>query len=223
MTKFDFDESFWRGEPRFIVLEGDEGGGKSTQVVRLAEWLGEVSDREVVTVLEPGTGVLAAELRKLLLDPLMTSIGTYEEVLMMAAARVDTRMHYVMPALAAGKWVISDRGELSTIVYQGFARDEGAMKFVKQIMDEIRVVVRRGDLYVVLSIPYELSIERLRLANKLPDRFEGAAERFRHRVNKGFEMIEQIVLGEYRIARVDASLALDEVTQQLITSIESSF
>ncbi len=223
MTDYRFSEEFWTGPPRFIVFEGDEGGGKSTQVKLLAEWVRKVSGRDVLTVFEPGTGSLATEMRKVLLDRTMTDISTFEEVLLMAAARVDTRSHYVMPALAEGKWVFSDRGELSSIVYQGFARDEGAMRFVKQIQDEIRAVIRRGDLYVVLGIPFELSTERLKMANKLPDRFEGAAERFRRRVNKGFEMIELLVPGEYRIARVDASLPLDEVTQQLISTIEGSF
>lgn len=223
MTDFEYDHEFWHGPPRFIVLEGDEGGGKSTQAKLLAEWLRGVTSRQVIEVREPGTGDSASKLRELLLDPL-AELGTAEEVLLMTAARVDTRLRHVMPALAAGSWVISDRGELSTLVYQGFARNEGALDSIEWLQEFIMRlgVSRRGDLYVVVIVPPEVSVERLIGRGAPPDRFEGEGSEFRALINQGFENIQNLAPEAYRIEQISGLGTKDEVTQRLITTIEAA-
>lgn len=221
MTEFDFDPEFWSSGPRFIAFEGPDGAGKSTLVRGLVTWMREGCELEVEQLLEPGTGDLAKELRTLLLMGDMET-SAYEEALMMTTARVDTRLRHVQPALAEGKWVICDRGELSSVIYQGYARDEGAMKFVKELQDMIQVVIRRADLYVVLDVSDEEALRRLRNTGKAPDRFEGAGERFRKRVLRGFEQIDQLVAGEYRMAHVDAECTPQELLQRTIIAIQEN-
>ncbi len=219
MTELKFDPAFWLGAPRFVIVEGSDGAGKTTLVSNLVKWIQSEFAIEVEQFREPGTGDLSLALRQILLMGEM-DISTFEEVLLMSAARVDTRTRHVQPALDEGKWVISDRGELSSIIYQGFARDEGAMKFVKELQDQIRVVVRRANLYVVLHLSDEVALRRLGETGKAPDRFEGADERFRHRVRRGFEQIDQLVAGEYRMAHVNAECTPEELLQRTIIAIQ---
>lgn len=219
MTELKFEPAFWLGSPRFVIVEGPDGAGKTTLVNNLVTWMREGCEFEVEQFREPGTGDLSLALRQILLMGEM-DLSTFEEVLLMSTARVDTRTRHVQPALAEGKWVICDRGELSSIIYQGFARDKGAMKFVKELQDQIRVVVRRADLYVVLHLSDEEALRRLGETGKAPDRFEGADERFRHRVRRGFEQIDQLVAGEYRMAHVDAECTPEQLLQRAILAIQ---
>lgn len=219
MTEPKFDPVFWSELPRFVIVEGPDGAGKTTLVSNLVTWMREGCELEVEQFREPGTGDLSLALRQILLMGEM-DLSTFEEVLLMSTARVDTRTRHVQPALAEGKWVICDRGELSSIIYQGFARDKGAMKFVKELQDQIRVVVRRADLYVVLHLSDEEALRRLGETGKAPDRFEGADERFRHRVRRGFEQIDQLVAGEYRMAHVDAECTPEQLLQRAILAIQ---
>ena len=219
MAEIKFDPAFWSGPPRFVIVEGPDGAGKTTLVNNLIEWIQSEFAIEVEQFREPGTGDLSLALREILLMGEI-DLSTFEEVLLMSAARVDTRTRHVQPALAEGKWVISDRGELSSIIYQGYARDEGAMKFVKELQDQILAVVRRADLYLVLHLSDEEALRRLGETGKAPDRFEGAGERFRRRVRRGFEQIDQFVAGEYRMAHVNAGCTREELLQRAITAIQ---
>lgn len=219
MIEMTHDTAFWHGPPHFIAVEGPDGAGKSTLVENLVAWMRDECHLEVEQLLEPGSGEVAARLRELLLSP-TPELSTIEEIMLMTTARVDTRLRHVAPALEAGKWVICDRAELSTLVYQGFARDEGAMLFAKQQQDLIRIMVQRAHLYVVLHLSYEEAQRRLQRTGKLPDRFEGAAVRFKRRVSKGFEKIEQLVPGEYRMAHVDAECTQKELVQRVIVAIQ---
>ncbi len=220
MTEFDYSREFWEGLPRFVIIEGSDGAGKSTLVEGLVTWMRDVLQLDVEQLREPGSGAIAARIRELLLFATDENISTYEEILLMTTARVDTRLKHAQPALAAGKWVVCDRGELSSIVYQGFARDEGCMKFVKELQDQIQVIVRRADLYVILQISDKEALRRLGGTGKEPDRFEGAGDRFRTRVRKGFEMLGQLVPGEYRMAYVDAECSPEALVQRVIATIQ---
>ncbi len=124
MTEFDYSREFWEGLPRFVIIEGSDGAGKSTLVEGLVTWMRDVLQLDVEQLREPGSGAIAARIRELLLFATDENISTYEEILLMTTARVDTRLKHAQPALAAGKWVVCDRGELSSIVYQGFARHQ---------------------------------------------------------------------------------------------------
>ena len=108
---------------RFVVLEGGDGSGKSTQSRRLAAWLRE-QGVEVVETFEPGATDAGAAIRELLLhrpDP----IDPVAEALLMAADRAQHVATVIRPALARGAWVMSDRFLPSSLVYQGVVRGLG--------------------------------------------------------------------------------------------------
>src|SRR5690606_15481317 len=105
------------GRGRYVVLEGGEGVGKTTQVERLAKRLGEHGLAADV-VREPGGDPFAEAGRDLLLGPLPRAPET--EVLAFNAMRAQLLLTTVKPALEAGRWVLSDRSRLSTITYQGY-------------------------------------------------------------------------------------------------------
>ncbi|HZA87181.1 MAG TPA: dTMP kinase, partial [Acidimicrobiales bacterium] len=101
---------------RFVVLEGGEASGKSTQAARLAERL------DAVLTREPGGTAIGAGLRDLLLDARTTGLADRAEALLMAADRAQHVAEVIRPALAAGRHVVSDRYVGSTLAYQGFGR-----------------------------------------------------------------------------------------------------
>ena len=107
---------------RFVVVEGGDGSGKSTQCVRLVAAL---RDRglDVVATVEPGGTALGTELRRLLLDG--GAVDARAEALLMAADRAEHVATVVRPALARGAWVVSDRHVPSSLVYQGVVRGLG--------------------------------------------------------------------------------------------------
>src|SRR3954464_15548519 len=107
---------------RFVVLEGGDGSGKSTQCERLIATL-RARGLEVVATAEPGGTALGGELRRLLLDDAAPDART--EALLMAADRAEHVAGLVRPALARGAWVVSDRHVPSSLVYQGVVRDLG--------------------------------------------------------------------------------------------------
>jgi len=117
---------------RFVVLEGGDGSGKSTQAKVLAAWLRE-HDATVVETFEPGAGPTGAVLRDVLLhgpEPLAPAA----EALLMAADRAQHVATEIEPALARGAWVVCDRYVPSSLVYQGVVRGLG-VDVVEQLSD----------------------------------------------------------------------------------------
>jgi dTMP kinase len=107
---------------RFVVIEGGDGSGKSTQCARLVEAL-RARGLDAIATVEPGGTPLGAELRRLLLDG--SSIDARAEALLMAADRAEHVANVVRPAVERGSWVISDRHVPSSLVYQGVVRGLG--------------------------------------------------------------------------------------------------
>jgi dTMP kinase len=107
---------------RFVVIEGGDGSGKSTQCARLVDAL-RTRGLEAIATVEPGGSPLGVELRRLLLDG--GSVDARAEALLMAADRAEHVATVVRPALARGAWVVSDRHVPSSLVYQGLVRGLG--------------------------------------------------------------------------------------------------
>jgi dTMP kinase len=163
----------------FVVLEGGDGAGKSTQLTRLAAWLREAG-HEVVVTYEPGDTALGATLRKLLLDPASGDVSPRAEAMLYAADKAQHVYEVVRPALDAGKIVVCDRYVDSMIAYQGAGRTLDA--------DEIRGLADWAtgglvpDLTVLLDVPVERALgEKVDL-----DRLEGAGTEFHERVRSHF-------------------------------------
>ena len=133
---------------RFVVLEGGDGSGKSTQLRGLAAWLRE-QGIEVVETFEPGATDAGAAMRELLLhrpDP----IAPVAEALLMAADRAQHVATVIRPALAHGAWVVSDRFLPSSLVYQGVVRGLGVDAVAE--INRLAVDDVQPDLVVLLDV-----------------------------------------------------------------------
>jgi dTMP kinase len=133
---------------RFVVLEGGDGSGKTTQVVRLAATLRK-RGISVLETFEPGAGVVGTVLRELLLHG-PEAIAPTAEALLMAADRAQHVATEVGPALTRGDWVVCDRYVPSSLVYQGVVRGLGVARV--QEINEVATGGLEPDLVVVLDV-----------------------------------------------------------------------
>ena len=108
----------------FIVMEGPDGSGKTTQINLLEQYLKEAGYECLIT-REPGGTVIGEEVRELILNPEYKEMSPVTEMLLYAASRAQLVHEVIGPALEAGRIVISDRFVDSSIVYQGIARNLG--------------------------------------------------------------------------------------------------
>jgi len=167
---------------RFVVLEGGEASGKSTQAARLAERL------DAVITREPGGTAIGAGLRDLLLDARTTGLADRAEALLMAADRAQHVAEVIRPALAAGRHVVSDRYVGSTLAYQGFGRGLP--------VDELRRLSAwaahglEPDVIVLLDMPPALTPDRVAgRPDPALDRLEAAGDGFHDRVADGYRRL----------------------------------
>ncbi len=161
----------------FIVFEGGDGSGKSTQVARLVESL-RAAGQTVVATREPGGTRIAEKIRGVILDPDHAEMSDRTEALLYAASRAEHVHHVIRPALERGQVVVSDRYMDSSIIYQGLGRGLGAAE-----VRELNLWATEGlrpDLTIVLDVPAHFGLNRV----GIPDRLELAPremhERIRH-------------------------------------------
>jgi len=163
---------------KFITLEGIDGAGKSTHISVIAECLRERA-KEVIVTREPGGTPLGEKLRELLLSQPM---HVETETLLMFAARREHIAQVIAPALAAGRWVLSDRFTDATYAYQGAGRGMPRDKLAS-----LERWVQAGllpDLTLVIDVPVELAAQRLSGTRR--DRFEGEDRAFFERVREEY-------------------------------------
>jgi dTMP kinase len=193
---------------RFIVVEGGEGVGKSTQVLRLAETL-RASGREVVVTYEPGDTKTGAELRAVLLHADMP-LDARAELLLMLADRAQHVAEVVRPALERGAFVVCDRYEPSTLAYQGVARGLGVDE-VERLSTWAAAGVE-PDAVIVLDVPDAIAEARVSADR---DRFERAGDDFHSRVRAAYRE-----LGPGRgWVLVDAGGTPDEVAARVLAAL----
>ena len=157
---------------RFIVLEGADGCGKSTQARRLADSL-EADGRTVVHVRDPGSTRVAEAVRDLLLDPATGSLSVRTEALLYMAARAQLAEEVILPAVADGTIVVCERWTLSTEVYQGRAGGLG-VDAVRRLA-ELAEGGAAPDLTIVLDVAEGVGLTRL---TGDPDRMESKGREF---------------------------------------------
>jgi dTMP kinase len=162
----------------FLVVEGPEGAGKSTLAAALARRMRD-HGVEPVTVREPGGTPAAERIRECFLDPAI-SFDPTTELLYIAAARAHLVQDVIRPALAAGRIVLSDRFDLSTLAYQGAGR--GVEPRTIAAVNDIATGGLRPHLTLVLDIPPELGRARQHAAGKHHDRMEREDPGFHERV-----------------------------------------
>lgn len=164
---------------RFIVLEGGDGTGKSTQVRRLAERL-RGRGHEVIETFEPGATALGARLRSLLLEG-GTAIDPAAEALLMAADRAQHVAEVLRPGLDRGAWIVSDRFVPSSLAYQGVGRGLGIEPV--EALSAFATTGVEPDLVVVLAVSHAEA--RRRLGGER-DRLEGEAVEFVDAVHRAY-------------------------------------
>ena len=198
---------------KFISLEGGEGAGKSTQVRALADAL-KSRGIEVVVTREPGGSEGAEKIRELLLAGSEERWGAGAEALLFAAARADHVEKTIRPALADGRWVISDRFVDSSLAYQGGAGGLG--------IEAVRAVnsFGMGDCFPdrTLVLTLEDGAERARARDGgSSDRIGGRGDEYHQKVDLAFRLIA--AEEPERVRMVDASGSPEEVTQRLLEAI----
>ena len=155
---------------RFVTFEGGEGAGKSTQVVRIANWL-RGRGLDIVTTREPGGTPLAEQIRELLLTPREEAVHEWTELLLVFAARAQHLHTHIVPALERGQWVLSDRFTDASYAYQGEGRKMGAPAIAT--LEQLVQGNLRPDMTLVLDLTIEQSAKRVAGRGKTKDRFEG--------------------------------------------------
>ncbi len=164
----------------FLVVEGGDGAGKSTQVEALAEWI-RAKGHEVVVTREPGATAIGKRLRSILLDVANSGISHRAEALLYAADRAEHVDSVVRPALERGAVVISDRYIDSSVAYQGAGRDLAPTEIARISRWATDGLVPH--LTVLLDIAPHTARERF---TEAPDRLESEPAEFHDRVRRGF-------------------------------------
>ncbi len=164
----------------FLVLDGPDGGGKTTQAANLAGFL-HAQGREVVTCRDPGGTDVGERLRAVLLDRETVNLTIRAEMLLYMASRAQLVEEVIRPALVRGAVVISDRFLLANLVYQGYA---GGLDV--EAIGRIGLEATAGllpDLTIVLDVPVALARARVGRAR---DRIEDRPGAYHERVRAGF-------------------------------------
>lgn len=196
---------------RFVVFEGGDGAGKTTQVKRLCRWL-EEQGLEVVRTFEPGDTPAGRLIRGLVLDPVWGEIAPRSEALLYAADKAQHLYEVVRPALDRGSVVVCDRYVDSMIAYQGAGRVlESA---------EVEQVARwatedlRPDLTVLLDVDHLAAVSIK--ADK--DRVEAAGDDFHARARRHFLELAEREPAAYLV--LDARASRDELAAQIRERVE---
>src|SRR5579862_3924307 len=174
----------------FITFEGPEGSGKSTQLHLLAERL-RASGLDVVETQEPGGTPIGVQIRQVLLDAKNRELCPTAELLLMFASRAQNVDECILPALAAGRTVLSDRFTDSTLVYQGSGRGLGT-----EVVYELDRIACRGlvpDLTLVIDIDTETGLNRARVRNQrtqdVETRLDEQAIDFHRKVREAYHQL----------------------------------
>lgn len=203
---------------RFISFEGGEGAGKSTQISRLAEWLA-VQGIDCILTREPGGTADAEKLRDLVVNGTSGRWSAMEEMLIMYAARAQHVRTLILPALAEGKWVLTDRFADSTFVYQGLA---GGLRVEK--IRELHDLVLDGfqpDLTFLLDVPAEIGAARVNKRGESLTRFEARQEKFARKVRDGFLALAEDESNRFRV--IDGTFGLDQVAASIRQIVQEAF
>ncbi|MGH7143777.1 MAG: dTMP kinase [Planctomycetota bacterium] len=206
---------------RFVVIEGVDGAGKTTQLKALAAWL-EARGRAVLPLREPGGTAIGEEIRRILLDRTHAAMTTETELCLYCAARAQIVREVIAPALAAGRDVLCDRFTLSTLVYQ--SRLGGLPLKTVQALCDFAMGATRPDLCLLLDLPVAESLAR-RTAR---DRGHGGADRMERKLRHALEALRAgyrslAKKAGYPCRRIDATGTPETVQARLQAALAPLF
>lgn len=197
---------------KFIVFEGNDGSGKSTQILKVEKYLKEKGYKVFIT-REPGGTEIGYRIRKLLLDPAYKMDGL-TEALLLAADRNEHVKNVLIPALEDGYIVLCDRYILSSVVYQGIVRGVGVENIIK--LNSIFEEKAKPDLYIVLTLKPEIAIKRLQEANK-NDKLDIEDFDFHKKVYSGFKEVSKKF---ERCVNIEADGTVEDVFEKVCKVID---
>jgi dTMP kinase len=191
---------------KFITFEGVDGAGKSTHIAAFADAL-RGHGKNVITTREPGGTALGEKLRELLLHEPM---HLETEALLMFAARREHLAQVIVPSLARGDWVISDRFTDATFAYQGGGRGLSIDKLTQ--LEQWVHGDMQPDLTLLFDVPLEVARERLQKTRDL-DKFEQEQEDFFVRVRQVY--LQRAAQFPKRIRVIDSTKPIDEISREI--------
>lgn len=196
---------------RFIVIDGPDGCGKTTQTELLADWLKE-KGVAVEAFREPGGTAIGEKVRQILLNPNHIAMDTSAEVMLYMAARVQLWQEKIAPALKENKCIILDRWLSSTCAYQGYAGGFGMEKVIKIAGD----CLERPwpDLTIILDVDLETASQRL---NRDLDRMERKGDGYHQKVREGFLKLAQ---EQKNFFVINAMQDINTVHKKIIETVE---
>jgi dTMP kinase len=205
---------------QFITLEGTEGGGKSTNL-RFIESFLTAQGIDVVVTREPGGTDIGEAVRAILLNNDFSAMCDDAELLLMFAARAQHLQEKIQPALAAGKWVVSDRFTDATYAYQGGARGVDLQRIA-----QIEQWVQQGfqpNLTFIFDLPVEIGMARVlarsQQSGQVIDRFEQEKQVFFEKVRQTY--LERAHQSPERYTVLDASQPLKSVQHAIQARLQS--
>ena len=202
---------------KFIVFEGIDGSGKTTQINQLSKWLIGTDlipeNNKLVITREPGGTKLGKSIRSLLLDTSREkSPDSITELLLYAADRSQHVNEIIRPTLDKGDWVISDRFCGSTLAYQGYGR-----KLDINLIKDLEAIATQGiapDITFLLDMPIEESIRRR--MNRKDDRIEKEGREFLSNVSLGFQALSE----DSNWKKISAINSEEKITSEIKSEIK---
>lgn len=197
---------------QFIVLEGGEGTGKSTQAALLVERLRQ-SGVDAIAVREPGGTIVGEAMRSIVLDPASEGLSERSELLLYEASRAQHVAQVIRPALEAGTWVVCDRFADSSMAYQGYGR--GIDRDVVKALNQFATAGLEASLTIVIDLDPDLGLRRA--TGTGADRIEAAGDDFHARVRAGYLEIAR----EPGHVVVDGSGSVEEIAAAIWTAVSA--
>lgn len=199
----------------FITFEGLDGSGKSTHLVRAADWM-RARGLEVCRTKEPGGTPLGDAIRGLFLDPRWDNVEPRVEALLVFASRRQHLAEVIEPSLAAGAWVLCDRFTDSSLAYQGAGR--GLTRSWLEALDDLATDGRRPDHTLLFDLPPEAARERGQSPKRRQsegglDRFDALGLAFYQRVREGFLSLAEADPKRFR--HIDSSADVESTWGQV--------
>lgn len=200
--------------PRFITIEGVDGAGKSTHVAKLVQQLRDMG-YDVIHTREPGGTPLGEKLREIALNEPMSAIT---ETMLMFSSRNELLDQVIRPALAKGQIVVCDRFTDSTWAYQG-----GGAGVPQEILSNLEQTTHadlQPGLTLLFDLPVKISLERLAMSGKPPDKFESKSPEY-------FENVRNTYLArarrDSRFSIIDSSKTIEEIAAQVDEKLAKHF
>ena len=197
----------------FIVMEGPDGSGKTTQINLLEQYLKEAGYECLIT-REPGGTVIGEEVRELILNPEYKEMSPVTEMLLYAASRAQLVHEVIGPALEAGRIVISDRFVDSSIVYQGIARNLGISTVAAVNAPGIGIYRPDGIFFIDLS---EAEGIRRKKNQKKLDRMEQESIDYHHLVSEGYR---KVLAERPEVIKIDGGKDIDVIQKKIRNHVD---